>query len=126
LTAGADSGELELRILIGQFAPAEADSAAAGWGGDRYAMLEDADGRLVIVMNTVWDTEADAAEFYNAYVPTVAARFGATQSRTTDEPSRIRWSTPNGPIQLLKTGDRVLVIYAPDAGTLDSVAEQFR
>ena len=119
-------GELDLRALIGQFAPGAADDAAAGWGGDRYAMLEDADGRLIIVLNTLWDTEADAAEFYNAYAPTVATRFGPGQRLTLDEPSRVRWSTPNGPIQLLKTGDRVLVIYAPDIEVLELTAAQFR
>jgi hypothetical protein len=59
-------------------------------------------------------------------VPTVAARFGANQSSTLEEPSLMRWSTPIGPIQILKTAERVLVSFAPDEETLKATAAQFR
>jgi hypothetical protein len=120
-------GELEIRKLIQHFADLTlAETASAGWGGGSTVVLEDDQGRLAVVLNTTWDSEADAAEFFDAYAPTVAARFGSAQSRTIDEPSRVCWSTPDGPIQILKTGDRVLLIYAPDADVLELTAAQFR
>lgn len=38
------------------------NDAAAGWGGDRYALLEVGEGQL-LYWSTVWDTEEDADEF---------------------------------------------------------------
>jgi hypothetical protein len=39
--------------------------AAAGWGGDRYALYEDGD-RELLVMRFVWDTPKDEQEFVDA------------------------------------------------------------
>lgn len=123
---GTDTlGELTLRSLIDRFSSqAQGTAAAAGWGGDRYTVLEDETGRLVILVDTVWDAEADAAEFFNAFVPTVDRRFGGTQTRTLDHPSRIRWSTPQGPIEALHTRDRVSIVYGPNDEELNRVLAQ--
>lgn len=119
-------GELDIRILIEQHSSGvDADIAGTGWGGDRYSILEDDDGRLIVVLSSIWDTEADAAEFYNAFVPTVPHRFGPSAVRTVDIPSTIRWSTPEGQIQILKTGDRVRLIFAPTVQAIETVAAQF-
>lgn len=57
-------GELEARSVLGRFLPPfMAIQAAAGWGGDRYQLLERAsDGRLALVLRTAWDTPRDAEE----------------------------------------------------------------
>jgi hypothetical protein len=47
-------------------AATEASDAAAGWGGDRLAVLEGPDGAWGLVMHTVWDTAADAQAFEDA------------------------------------------------------------
>jgi hypothetical protein len=39
-----------------------ATAAAAGWGGDRVALVRNGD-RLGAVLDTRWDSPADAAEF---------------------------------------------------------------
>lgn len=43
--------------------PTEAAAAAAGWGGDRLAVLDGPGDAWALVMRTVWDTTADAAAF---------------------------------------------------------------
>jgi hypothetical protein len=65
-------GELGLRILFHQTLKSreQADAAAAGWGGDRFAVYErdgekGAAGRRVVWI-TEWDTETDAGEFRDA------------------------------------------------------------
>jgi hypothetical protein len=45
---------------------ADATAAAAGWGGDRVALLEGPNGAWAIVLRTAWDTERDATEFDEA------------------------------------------------------------
>ena len=62
-------GEFGIRgMLQAQLRPAEAQAAAAGWGGDRYQVYErGAGGPLGLYWRTVWDTEQDAAEFVEAF-----------------------------------------------------------
>lgn len=59
-------GELQLRLWMewaGGGGGGPVDAAAAGWGGDRSALLDGPDGAFAIVMATEWDSPADAAEF---------------------------------------------------------------
>lgn len=58
-------GELGTRIalLAAGVAKQDAYSVAAGWGGDRVALVSLPGGEAV-VWTTVWDTEADAIAFY--------------------------------------------------------------
>lgn len=72
-------GELQTRILLGS--SPDAIAAAAGWGGDSYAVYEapvgdeeDLRQRLRFVWVTVWDTEADAEEFAVEYAAQVRRR----------------------------------------------------
>ena len=48
-----------------------ANDAAAGWGGDRFAVLDGPDGSWSVVLRTAWDTPADAAAFDKAATPVV-------------------------------------------------------
>ncbi len=65
--AEGELGELGLRILFRQDLKSreQADTAAAGWGGDRFAVYEKDGGRLIVWL-TEWDSEADAGEFRSA------------------------------------------------------------
>jgi hypothetical protein len=42
---------------------ADANAAAAGWGGDRLVVMGGPGGAWSVVMNSTWDTADDAAEF---------------------------------------------------------------
>jgi hypothetical protein len=75
--AGQDTlGELILSIWLheGGVPRAQANAAAAGWGGDRLVILRGPDGAIGIGMITTWDTSTDAAEFMTAAATAVAAR----------------------------------------------------
>src|SRR5262249_42508124 len=58
-------GELQTGIWLkeGGVPSATADAAAAGWGGDRLAVLNGPSDSWAVVMDTTWDTEMDATEF---------------------------------------------------------------
>jgi hypothetical protein len=60
-------GELGVRILLSQGLGERkrAETAAAGWGGDRFALYE-RDGRRVLAWVTDWDSIADAKEMRTA------------------------------------------------------------
>ncbi len=54
---------------------AEARRAAAGWGGDRYAVYQCEAGPLV-VQQIAWDSETDANEYYQAFSAHLKKRAG--------------------------------------------------
>jgi hypothetical protein len=53
-------GELQLNILIRTGNPQAGTDPAAGWGGDRVALVEGPSGATAAVVDTVWDTPAAA------------------------------------------------------------------
>ena len=64
-------GELQFRIWleqVGKVVETQAVAAAAGWGGDRIALVEKG-STFGIVLITKWDTPAEAAEFDAAAGP---------------------------------------------------------
>lgn len=50
-------------------------AAAAGWGGDRYAVVKTPKGDGVVIV-TAWDTPLDGAEFVSALTAVTGKRFG--------------------------------------------------
>lgn len=61
-------GEVAVKALLMAGLSEKASArAAAGWGGDRAFLLENADGRTLFVWKTLWDNSQEAAEFFQAY-----------------------------------------------------------
>ncbi len=81
-------GELELGIWLREagVAPATATAAAAGWGGDRLAVAKGPSGAWGVVIDTTWDTTADATEFADA--ATVAVNSLANPARISSPAGR--------------------------------------
>jgi hypothetical protein len=53
-------GEQQLDIVMRTGNPAAGTDPAAGWGGDRVALLEGPNGATAAIVDTVWDTPAAA------------------------------------------------------------------
>jgi len=67
-------GEFQLRVWLArneQLGAGGADKAAAGWGGDRVELMQGPGGSWVVVLHTLWDSPAEAAEFEAAAAPNV-------------------------------------------------------
>jgi hypothetical protein len=60
-TFGEFQTQVWLRTALRRVAPG--NEAAAGWGGDRLAVLEGPDGAWALIWRTVWDDEDEATEF---------------------------------------------------------------
>ena len=68
-------GELLTNVHLNTFLTDQmAKDASEGWGGDRYVLLEDDQARTLLAMRFSWDTLADAAEFYQAYIDFVVEK----------------------------------------------------
>jgi hypothetical protein len=69
-------GEFQLGVWLKQNKQAgsgQATKAAAGWGGDRVAVLNGAAGTWGVVLRTTWDSAADATDFETVASPIVGA-----------------------------------------------------
>ena len=116
-------GELDYRILLQQFVgEAAAQRGAAGWGGDRFVLLESATGDLALVLSTVWDSDSETTEFVDHYRELVRSRYGRRAVATQETPSRLVWNTPNGPLLLQRSGTRVGIVMAPNERVLNTLA----
>jgi hypothetical protein len=99
-------GEYELGTWLadaGKLPQANAGAAAAGWGGDRVAMVTNGN-RTGVVIDTRWDSPADAAEFAAAAQSALDALGG------------------HGALIAIKGSDRVTVFVATDDATISALA----
>jgi hypothetical protein len=114
------NGEWSYYLILDEYLKSAQDSkrAAAGWGGDRYAVYEGAKpGEVVIVHVSAWDSPHDAMEFYNAYKMRTEIRYaGATPIGTpyTDSSTKWHegqaWRTNEGLVLLVRNSERVIVV----------------
>ena len=74
-------GEFQIGIWLREsgVASADATAAAAGWGGDRVAVIEGPSGAWAVAMETAWDTDADAAQFETAATKAKAKATGTAE-----------------------------------------------
>ena len=111
------NGEWSFYLILDQYlnSPAESKRAAAGWAGDRYAFYEGPKpGESLLVQRTMWDTEKDAREFFEAYAKRTARRYenaGAGDSGSTDQQQETAsWKTAEGDVILELRGSDVLIV----------------
>lgn len=117
-------GELDLRILVEQFTDsALAERAAAGWGGDRYALLQSDDGRAAVVVKTVWDTPLDAQEFFDAYQLALRNRYGAATRSVLGGSDRLVIAGDGFAASTALRGQEVLIVLAPDESVRTTLAQ---
>jgi hypothetical protein len=99
-------GEFQLEILLREGGASGTRTAAAGWGGDRVALVEGPSGAVGVVLDTVWDSNDDASEFETALAGLVAKLTAAGRS----------------PAVLRPAGNRVVLISADSPDTLGRLA----
>jgi hypothetical protein len=119
-------GELNVRVYLQTFIDIDAaGTAAEGWDGDRYVYWEDSDLRGLLVMQSVWDTDEDAEEFFSAYINLVDTKYSGTWDLTLSEQGKRWWNDQETSVYLSQSGDDILLIIAPDETTVEVVLPQF-
>ncbi len=118
-------GEWGFYLLLDEYlqSPDASKKAAEGWGGDRYALfLGPKDSDVLVAEKTVWDTEADAREFFDAYVKRTTKRYGVEPSEVSKEGGRQLWKTQEGGVLVELTGASVLVLEGvPEGADADAL-----
>jgi hypothetical protein len=117
------NGEWGYYLILNEYLKSDAESkrAAAGWGGDISGLYEGRKpGEVAIAQISVWDTEPDAVEFFNAYAKRTEGRYksasilplkvggGATEEKA--------WSTEEGNVLMQRRGSRVLILEGVPEG----------
>jgi hypothetical protein len=113
------NGEWTYYLILDQFlnAPAESKRAAAGWAGDRYGLYEGPNAQVFLSQLTVWDTENDAREFFDAYVKRTELRYpGAKEADSPLVSERREWSTNEGNVVIELRGQRVVILEGIPVG----------
>lgn len=109
------NGEWGYYLVLDQFLKDDKLSrrAAAGWAGDRYALYEHAKTRETALAHvSVWDTEQDAQEFYEAYVARTQRRHAPSvgaEARQLPAPAGLAWRSFDGLVSVERQGARVVV-----------------
>lgn len=119
-------GELNIQVYLKAFVDnTAAGTASDGWDGDRYVYWEDPDHRGLLVMQSVWDTDTDAEEFFSAYIDFIGNKSLGTWELALSEQGKRWWNDQAVSVYLSKNGDEVLLIIAPDETTVEAVLPQF-
>jgi hypothetical protein len=111
------NGEWSYYLILDEYLKSEQESkrAAAGWGGDRYSVYEGGKpGSVLITQLSAWDSEQDAAEFYNAYARRTEKRYpsaSALPMKVAGESTEGKaWRTNEGNVIMQRRGSRVLIL----------------
>ncbi|HEX8844569.1 MAG TPA: hypothetical protein VF791_07985 [Pyrinomonadaceae bacterium] len=114
------NGEWSYYLILDEYLKSAQESkrASAGWGGDRYSVYEgQKPGEVLIVQSSVWDTQTDAVEFFEAYKKRTEMRYpGATPisspytNYSTKEHEGQAWRTKEGLVFLIRSGERVSIM----------------
>jgi hypothetical protein len=98
----------------------EAAVAAAGWGGDTYAILGGPDDSSAVLSRVTWDSEDDAQEFFDTFQAFMAARTGE-EWQVWDDDEMARVIASSGQSVLLNiNGLDTLLVFAPDSHTMEA------
>ncbi len=96
---------------------------AAGWGGDRVVGMKKGDETLVVAA-TVWDTDADAIDFYTKLNKILATRFELNKPRTEvgkNGESNCYLAKDSTRFYVERWGDLVLLIGGASSKLVDGV-----
>jgi hypothetical protein len=112
-------GEFSLNIMMRlHLGEEQANRAAEGWGGDRVVLLEDEQGKNGILISSVWDSSAEADEFFQASNDWLAKRH-ADAIKTEETPDKWLFRK-NGELDaLVRNGAQIsLILGFPEAAGL--------
>ena len=95
----------------------DAANAAAGWGGDAYAVyLSPAGDAAALILSTLWDTSTDTGEFAQAFEDYATARFGSPTGDFT-------WEDDSFVTLFSLDGDQTIWVSAPDLATAQAILD---
>lgn len=93
----------------------EAEEASGGWGGDRFGLFEKDDCEALVWVS-VWDTDRDAAEFFDSFRGFCEKDHGLEIEGPSPEGGDLAWSTEED-IYFLGRRDKDILFISGSMGT---------
>ena len=115
-------GEFSMQNLLLVGLPGEralVERAAAGWGGDGWALYVRDDARLW-TYRAVWDSAAEADELWSALKASLARRAGVSIEQSDD--GHLAATIGETTWRAARSGDEVTLVVANDAAVADAAA----
>ncbi len=110
-----------LTYLETDLPPPYAFSASAGWGGDRYALIEGPQGELALGAVIAWDTQDDAVEFLEAFHSHLERKSSLEWEALDESEARYRMNAGSQTITLTRDNKTVHLVFAPDEAASDAL-----
>ena len=120
--ASSTLGEFTLQnILLAGLAEERplVQGAAAGWGGDRWALYTREDARLVHAV-TLWDSDAEAREFWDAFLKSI---YNRGEGLPPIEDTRLSIGLDGRTWRAHLQGNRVAFLVSNDPTALEAAAQ---
>ncbi|KPL09378.1 hypothetical protein AMJ85_06740 [candidate division BRC1 bacterium SM23_51] len=118
------AGEFGIRSLLGEGLPVrEAETAAAGWDGDRLVSGGQLDGAYAIAWLSVWDSPRDAREFADALARFFKAQRPELVEQTADPADNVWLADKRGSIAIARDEIRVAFVQATDREHAERILE---
>ena len=117
------TGEFFIGVLLGYgIDTPTARQAAAGWGGDAYALYRNESGQGLMTMKFRWDTGEDLDEFWTALVDfLVGGGLGSGASEING--TTAQWSGSDRSARALLLADSVVLVIGHDPQAVSVAAE---
>lgn len=114
-------GEWYTRLMLMEYIDEKtAETAAEGWGGDRYlAYFNETEGKGAMVLFSAWDRPLDATEFSDAFESYALERFGEGELAR----GFGTWDTETNFIRFEHAAGQTLWILGPDAETVGRIRD---
>ena len=114
-------GEFVISLMLdeSELSDEQVELAAAGWGGDAYAVMAAGDD-VAIVWNTTWDSEDDAGEFARAMVVREGQRLDGEVST---EGTATMIVGDGVVVRISQDGEAVSYLQAPDMATMEKMVD---
>ncbi|MDD3717741.1 MAG: hypothetical protein PHP28_03640 [Actinomycetota bacterium] len=98
----------------------DVETAAGGWGGNRYHYYTSGDGEELLVQAYAWDSEKDAQEFAAAYAQYLKGRFGGELEKEQPAGSWMIWSSDDYMLGLKRNGLNTELVQATATEPLEA------
>jgi hypothetical protein len=104
-----------------QLSRAEAENAAAGWGGDRWALYSDGAAGMLLLLVVEWDAPEELYEFFAAYVDWLDSRSSGAWEPSADDAAL--WQGERESVYASQEGGRATIIVSTEAEALEQARD---
>jgi hypothetical protein len=117
-------GELQTRIWLeeGIGNTNQAKDAANGWAGDRYQVVESANGALGYIWRTAWDNAGESDVFFKTAQTAMTKLYNLSSPTGPNE--KVSWTTATHDFSLVRKDKEVVVLMLPKGAGNDKILAQ--